>query len=157
MELGWLARAAGACAPLGLCAGGLCSTSCSSDGCDLGCVTTLVRRRVSQSGSLALLCGLLRHLCFFGASLLASAACATAPSGLCSGGLSFRNACNPPSLVLSSAATHLLGLPVPVPLGARGPVVIAYLVSALTAGSLDQYDLGTFASLGLRLSYASVC
>ena len=59
--------------------------------------------------------------------------------------------------MLSSAAIGLFGLPAPVPLGARAPVVVACLTSALAAGCLDQYDLGAFASLGLRPSYASVC
>ena len=59
--------------------------------------------------------------------------------------------------MLPLAATHLLGLPVAVLFGARGPVVVYYLASALAAGSSDQYDLGPFASWGLRLSYASVC
>ena len=59
--------------------------------------------------------------------------------------------------MLSSAAIHLLGLAVPLPLGARAPVVVAYLTSVLATGSLDQYDFGLFASLGPRPSDASVC
>ena len=71
MVLGWLARAAGACAPLGLCADGFCTTNCQLAICAFSVHRYLLvlpapvpLRACVTAGSTSVMRAILRRWCF---------------------------------------------------------------------------------------------